>query len=101
MNLAASIRQPALHGHRWLSVVAASALINTSYGTLSYAFSVLVTDSGPGGTFGAGTVDFSLWGKNLGDEEYVVQGVDFGALDFATQSFGAPLTAGFEVAFRY
>jgi iron complex outermembrane receptor protein len=52
-------------------------------------------------TFGAGTVDFSLWGKNLGDEEYVVQGVDFGALDFATQSFGAPLTAGFEVAFRY
>ena len=48
-----------------------------------------------------GLVDFSLWGKNLGDEEYVVQGVDFGALDFATQAFGAPLTAGFEVTLRY
>ena len=48
-----------------------------------------------------GTVDFSLWGKNLGDEEYVIQGVDFGALGFAQQAFGAPLTAGFEVAFRY
>lgn len=30
--------------------------INTSYGTLSYAFSVLVTRSGPGGEFGAGFV---------------------------------------------
>lgn len=48
-----------------------------------------------------GTVDFSLWGKNLGDEEYVIQGVDFGALGFAQQAFGAPLTAGLEVAFRY
>jgi hypothetical protein len=40
-------------------------------------------------------------GKNLGDEEYVIQGMDFGALGFAQQAFGAPLTAGFEVAFRY
>jgi MFS family permease len=30
--------------------------INTSYGTLSYAFSVLITKSGPGGEFGAGFV---------------------------------------------
>jgi len=56
MNLAASIRQPALHGHRWLSVVAASALINTSYGTLSYSFSVLVTRSAMGGDLGTGAV---------------------------------------------
>ena len=48
-----------------------------------------------------GRVDFSLWGKNLGDEEYVIQGIDFGALGFAEQSFGAPLTAGFDVTFRY
>jgi len=41
---------------RWLQVFAAAMFINTSYGTLSYAFSVLVTDSGPGGTFGAGVV---------------------------------------------
>lgn len=48
-----------------------------------------------------GTVDFALWGKNLGDEEYVIQGIDFGALGYAEQTFGAPLTAGFDVTFRY
>jgi iron complex outermembrane receptor protein len=48
-----------------------------------------------------GTVDFSLWGKNLLDEEYVIQGIDFGALGYAEQTFGAPLTAGFDVTFRY
>jgi MFS family permease len=34
--------------------------INTSYGTLSYAFSVLVTKSGPGGEFGAGTISLGF-----------------------------------------
>jgi len=48
-----------------------------------------------------GTVDFALWGKNLLDEEYVIQGIDFGALGFAEQTWGAPLTAGFDVTFRY
>jgi MFS family permease len=37
---------------RWAWVVAAAMFINTSYGALSYAFSVLVTNSGPGGEFG-------------------------------------------------
>jgi MFS family permease len=37
---------------RWIWVVAVSLFINTSYGTLSYAFSVLVTNSGAGGEFG-------------------------------------------------
>ncbi len=45
---------------RWLQVFAAAMLINTSYGTLSYAFSVLVTDTGPGGEFGAGTVSLGF-----------------------------------------
>ncbi len=45
---------------RWLQVFAAAMLINTSYGTLSYAFSVLITDSGPGGEFGAGTVSLGF-----------------------------------------
>jgi len=45
---------------RWLQVFAAAMFINTSYGTLSYAFSVLVTDSGPGGEFGAGTVSLGF-----------------------------------------
>lgn len=41
---------------RWLQVAAVAMFINTSYGTLSYAFSVFVTRSGPGGEFGVGTV---------------------------------------------
>ena len=45
---------------RWLQVFAAAMFINTSYGTLSYAFSVLVTGSGPGGTFGPRTVSFAF-----------------------------------------
>jgi MFS family permease len=45
-----------LIGRRWLAVAAASALINTSYGTMSYAFSVLVTKSAMGGEFGTGAV---------------------------------------------
>ncbi|MFN0095998.1 MAG: MFS transporter [Dehalococcoidia bacterium] len=47
---------------RWFQVLAASAFINTSYGTLSYAFSVLVTKDAAGGAFGTATVSlgFSL-----------------------------------------
>jgi MFS family permease len=45
---------------RWLQVFAVSMFINTSYGTLSYAFSVLITKSGPGGEFGAGFVSFGF-----------------------------------------
>lgn len=45
---------------RWLQVFAAAMFINTSYGTLSYAFSVLVTDAGPGGAFGANTVSLGF-----------------------------------------
>lgn len=50
----------AMLSRRWLQVFAAAMFINTSYGTLSYAFSVLVTDSGPGGDFGAGTVSLGF-----------------------------------------
>jgi MFS family permease len=45
---------------RWWQVFAVAMLINTSYGTLSYAFSVLITDSGPGGEFGAGVVSLGF-----------------------------------------
>lgn len=37
---------------RWLHVALAAAYINTSYGTLSYAFAVLVTEGAAGGDFG-------------------------------------------------
>lgn len=41
---------------RWAQVALASALINTSYGTMSYAFSVLVTDQAAGGDLGRSAV---------------------------------------------
>lgn len=41
---------------RWIQVALASALINTSYGTMSYAFSVLITDQAAGGDLGRGAV---------------------------------------------
>lgn len=45
---------------RWLHVALAAAFINTSYGTLSYSFSVLVTANGPGGEFGAGAISLGF-----------------------------------------
>jgi MFS family permease len=45
---------------RWLHVALAAAFINTSYGTLSYSFSVLVTESGPGGEFGKGVISLGF-----------------------------------------
>ncbi len=47
---------------RYGQVALAACLINTSYGTMSYAFSVLVTEQAAGGDLGRGTVStgFSL-----------------------------------------
>ncbi|MCA9854772.1 MAG: MFS transporter, partial [Dehalococcoidia bacterium] len=41
---------------RYGQVALAACLINTSYGTMSYAFSVLVTEQAAGGELGRGTV---------------------------------------------
>lgn len=60
MALTLSAGMQAAFSRRWLQVAAAAMFINTSYGTLSYAFSVLVTKSGPGGEFGAGTVSLGF-----------------------------------------
>ncbi len=45
---------------RWLQVFAVAMFINTSYGTMSYAFSVLVTRSAAGGDFGPGMVSLGF-----------------------------------------
>lgn len=50
----------AVRSRRWLQVFAAAMFINTSYGTLSYAFSIFVTDSGPGGEFGPNVVSLAF-----------------------------------------
>ena len=47
---------PPANRARWLWVALSAAFINTSYGTLSYSFSVFITGSGPGGEFGKGVV---------------------------------------------
>lgn len=50
------VRDSTTNWRRWFDVFLASCLINTSYGTMSYAFSVLVTDQAAGGDFGKGTI---------------------------------------------
>ncbi|MCC7087856.1 MAG: MFS transporter [Dehalococcoidia bacterium] len=60
MPLSVTAGVQAALSRRWLQVAAAAMFINTSYGTLSYAFSVLVTKSGPGGEFGAGAVSLGF-----------------------------------------
>ena len=47
---------------RWFEVFLVAMFINTSYGTLSYSFSVLVTRSAAGGTFGPGTIALGFGG---------------------------------------
>ncbi|MFN0148618.1 MAG: MFS transporter [Dehalococcoidia bacterium] len=46
--------------NRWLQVALASLFINISYGTLSYSFSVFVTDGAAGGAFGKGTLSLAF-----------------------------------------
>ena len=50
---------------RWFEVFLVAMFINTSYGTLSYSFSVLVTRSGAGGTFGMQTISLGFGGALL------------------------------------
>lgn len=45
---------------RWGQVALAAVFINTSYGTLSYAFSVLVTGGAAGGDLGRGTISLGF-----------------------------------------
>jgi len=53
-------RQPVSRRRRWLQVFAVAMFINTSYGTMSYAFSVLVTRSAAGGDFGPGIISLGF-----------------------------------------
>ena len=48
-----------------------------------------------------GNLRVSLWGKNLTDEEYRSWGIDFGALGFAGDTFGDPLSYGLDVVYQY
>ncbi len=43
----------------------------------------------------------SVFGKNITDEEYLLSGIDFGALDFAGGIFGEPATWGIDLTLDY
>jgi iron complex outermembrane receptor protein len=45
---------------------------------------------------------FTLWGKNLTDEDYSTYGINFGNdIGLLTQNYGDPRTFGIEVAYEY
>jgi iron complex outermembrane recepter protein len=51
---------------------------------------------------GSGTMRFTLWGKNLTDEDYPTYGINFGNdIGLITQNYGDPRTWGIEVAYEY
>ncbi|MEZ5573837.1 MAG: TonB-dependent receptor [Halioglobus sp.] len=51
---------------------------------------------------GDGTMRFTLWGKNLTDEDYSIYGINFGNdIGLITQNYGDPRTFGIEVAYEY
>jgi iron complex outermembrane receptor protein len=48
-----------------------------------------------------GRLKFTLWGRNLLDEEYRRSGIDFGSLGFAGVLYGEPRTYGATMTFSY
>mgnify|MGYP003131276210 CR=1 FL=1 len=50
---------------------------------------------------GSTSATFSLWGKNLTDKVYRTSGTDFGALNFAINTYGEPRTYGVDARFRF
>ncbi len=50
---------------------------------------------------GDGKLKVSLWGKNLGNEEYREFGIDFGQLGFAVNTYGPLRTWGLDLAWEF
>lgn len=51
---------------------------------------------------GDGNLRFTLWGKNLTDEDYSIYTINFGSsLGLITENYGDPRTWGVEVAYEY
>ena len=47
------------------------------------------------------TARVAAWGRNIFDEEYIVSGIDFGAIGFGGAVFGKPATWGIDITFEY
>jgi iron complex outermembrane recepter protein len=45
--------------------------------------------------------EIAVWGRNLGDERYVVQGLNVGAFYFGNRNYNAPRTYGVEFSWRF
>ncbi|MGE0044763.1 MAG: TonB-dependent receptor [Hyphomonadaceae bacterium] len=45
--------------------------------------------------------EFAVWGRNLGDEQYVSQGLDVGALGYGNRNYNAPMTFGATLTYRW
>ncbi|WP_380875922.1 TonB-dependent receptor [Sphingomonas sp. DBB INV C78] len=80
-------------------------------GTLLNPFNDVIADDGVGRLdarvtlsqlkLGSGTAEISLWGKNITDENYLLGGVDFGSLGFATVSYAEPRTYGIDLRVKF
>ena len=45
--------------------------------------------------------ELALWGRNLSDARYVVQGLDIGAFFFGNRNYNAPRTVGVEFSYHF
>jgi iron complex outermembrane receptor protein len=45
--------------------------------------------------------EFALWGRNLTDELYVVQGVDIAAFGIGNRNYNAPMTYGVDFIWHF
>ncbi len=50
---------------------------------------------------GPGNLSFTLWGKNLTDDDHPTFGINFGSLGPVTQVYGEPRTYGLDVTYEY
>ena len=48
-----------------------------------------------------GPWELAVWGKNLSDEQYVVQGLNVGSLGFGNRTFNAPRTYGATLSMKW
>ena len=48
-----------------------------------------------------GTLRASLWGRNLGDEEYNTFGINFASLGPVTAHYGEPRSYGMDVTWEF
>lgn len=50
---------------------------------------------------GDGTLKFSLWGKNLTNDDYPTFGINFGGMGLIAEQYGDPRTYGLDVTYEY